>query len=292
MQRALWIWLGLLACGLGTVHSDQASSVAYQWLHLNVGIEVEPSGDLLITETQSYDVRSHVATPWQRTIPLADVDRIADVEVFENEQALAVDTGIKDEHFHIRWQAPHRSTHQRAEPRTFVVRYRVQGGIRVHPGGDHIAWTALFGERASPLPQGAVTLRVPPELAGEIQDSRSYGVSATIRKLDARTLSFVPNTELQPDETLKVKVVVPHGRLDVTMPKWQRGIDVPYTLPGLVGRIDTTALIVLGIGLFACLYYAISSTVYAEDNEMSPTMGLDRDAGTYRPGDRMRQPPP
>lgn len=292
MQRALWIWLGLLACGLGTVHSDQASSAAYQWRTLNIDIEVEPSGDLLITETQSYDVRSHVATRWQRTIPLAEVDRIADVEVFENEQALAVNTGSKDEQFHIRWHAPHQSTHQRAEPRTFVVRYRVQGGIRVHPGGDHIAWTALFGERASPLPHGEVTLRVPPDLAGEIQDSRSYGVSATIRELDARTLSFVPNTELQPDETLKVKVVVPHGRLDVTMPKWQRGIDVPYTLPGLVGQIDTTVLIVLGIGLFACLYYAISSTVYAEDNDMAPTMGLDRDAGTYRPGDHMRQPPP
>jgi hypothetical protein len=75
------------------------------------------------------------------------------------------------------------------------------------------------------------------------------------------------------------------------MPKWQRGIDVPYALPGLLGRIDTIVLIVIGIGLFACLYYAISSTLYIEDNTTAPTMGLDRDAGIYRPGDRIRQPP-
>jgi hypothetical protein len=113
-----------------------------------------------------------------------------------------------------------------------------------------------------------------------------------IRQLDTRTLSFVPSTALQPEETLKVKVIVPHGRLDVTTPKWQQGLDVPYALPGLLGRIDTIVLIVIGIGLFACLYYAISSAVYTEGNGMAPTMGLDRDDGTYRLGDRVRQPPP
>jgi hypothetical protein len=291
MQRAVWIGLGLLACGLGTVHSGQAANAAYLWRTLNVGIEVEASGDLLITETQSYDVTGKQALRLQRTISMAEVDRIADVEVFENEQALSVSTATEDEQFRIHWRAPRRPVQQRTEPRTFVVRYRVQGGVRVHADGDQIVWTALFGERETPLPQGAVTLRVPSDLAGEIQEAKSYGVPTAVRKLDARTLFFVPSTALQPDEMLKVKVVVPHGRLHMTMPRWQQGIDVPYALPGLVGRIDTIVLIVLGIGLLACLYYAISSTAYAEDNEMVQTMGLDRDAGTYRPGDRARQPP-
>ena len=223
---------------------------------------------------------------------MADVDGIEDVEVFENEQALAVSTGIKDEQFRIRWQAPRRPAQQQTETRTFVVRYRVQGGVRVHADGDQIVWTALFGERETPLPQGVVILRVPSDLAGDIQDTKSYGVPAAVRQLDARPLSFVPSNTLQPEETLKVKVIVPHGRLDVTAPKWQQGIDVPYALPGLLGRIDTIVLIVIGIGLFACLYYAISSTVYAEGNGLAQTMGLDWDDGTYRPGDRLRQPPP
>jgi hypothetical protein len=210
----------------------------------------------------------------------------------ENDQALAVHTHIEDEQFRIRWQAPRRPTSKQVETRTFVVRYRVQGGVRVHSDGDQIAWTALFGERETPLPQGAVTLRVPSELAGDIQDATSYGVPATVRKLDAHTLSFVPSTPLQPEETLKVKVVVPHGRLHVTAPKWQQGIDASYALPGFLGHIDTIVLIVIGIGLFACLYYALSSAVYKEDNGMAQTMGLDRDDGTYRLGDRVRQPPP
>lgn len=291
MQQAVWIGLGLLACGLGTVHSGQAANAAYLWRTLDVGIELDPSGDLLITETQRYDVTGEPAPQLQRTIPLDNVDHIAAVEVFENERALAVNTGVEEEQFRIRWRAPRRPAHAQTETRTFVVRYRVQGGVRVHPDGDQIVWTALFGERETPLPQGSVTLQVPSALAGEIQHSKSYGVPAVVRQLDARTLSFVPSTELQPDETLTVKVVVPHGRLNVAMPKWQRGVDVPYALPGLLGRIDTMVLIVLGIGLFACLYYAISSTMYIEDNTIAPTMGLDRDAGTYRPGDRIRQPP-
>ncbi|PON18443.1 hypothetical protein C2W62_07920 [Candidatus Entotheonella serta] len=252
MQRTGWIWLGFLAFGLGLVHSGQMAHGAYQWRTLNVGIEVESSGDLLITETQSYHITDKPTRQLQRTIPLANVDRITDVKVFENERALEVHTGIKDEQFRICWQV----SEQSIEMRTFVVRYRVQGGVRVHPDGDQIVWTALFGERATRLPQGSVTLRVPSELAGEIQGSQSYGVPATIRNLDSRTLSFMPNAELQPDETLKVKIIVPHGRLEVPIPKWQQGIDAPYTLPGIVGQIDVTVLIVLGIGLFGCLYYA------------------------------------
>ena len=292
MQWAVWIWLSLAACGLYTTQLIQAANTAYLWQTLNVGIEVEPSGDLVITETQRYDVTDEQALRLQRTISMANVDGIADVEVLENDQALAVHTHSEDEQFRIRWQAPRRPASQQAETRTFVVRYRVQGGVRVHSDGDQIAWTALFGERETPLPQGAVTLRVPSDLAGDIQDAKSYGVPAMVRKLDTRTLSFVPSTALQPEETLTVKVVVPHGRLDAITPKWQQGLDVPYALPGLLGRIDTIVLIAIGIGLFVCLYYAISSTVYTEDNGMAQTMGLDRDDGTYRLGDRVRQPPP
>ena len=69
---------------------------------------------------------------------MANVDGIEDVEVFENEQALSVSTGIKDEQFRIRWQALRRPAQQQAETRTFVVRYRVQGGVRVHADGDQI----------------------------------------------------------------------------------------------------------------------------------------------------------
>jgi hypothetical protein len=282
MRGAVWIGLSLFAYGLGAVQSSQAATTTYLWRTLEVGIELESSGDLLITETQSYDVAGKQALRLQRTISLANVDRIADIEVFENQQALAVNTGIKDEQFHIRWRAPRQPAHQTAETRTFVVRYRVQGGVRVHPSGDQIAWPALFGGRETPLPQGAVTLRVPADLAGEIRGSQSYGVPATIRRLDARTMSFVPSTELQPDETLQVKVVVPHGRLHVTMPNWQRGIDVPYTLPGILGQIDTTVLIVVGVGLFACLFYAISSTTYGAGNDIDPAIRMDRYAGTYQ----------
>lgn len=273
MRRALWIGLGFLICGLSAVHPSQSATTAYRWQTLNVGIELESSGDLLVTETQRYDVSGpNKALRLQRIIPLANVDRITDVEVFEDERALAVNAGVKQEQFRIRWRPLRRPSHAMSEPRTFVVRYRVKGSVRLHPNGDQIIWTALFGERETPLPNGSVTLRVPPDLAGEIQDSRSYGVPAEVRQLDARTLSFMPSTNLQPDETLQVKVVIPHGRLPIAMPDWQQGIDEPYVLPGILGKIDATALIVAGIGLFACLFYAISWTTHGENDEIDATL--------------------
>ena len=70
MQRAVWICLGLLAYGLYTTHPVQTVNAAYLWQTLNVGIEVESSGDLVITETQSYDVPTdkhrgcNARSPW------------------------------------------------------------------------------------------------------------------------------------------------------------------------------------------------------------------------------------
>ncbi len=282
MQRALRIGLGLLICVMIAVHPSQAGTPSYQWRTLDVGIELEPSGDLLITETQRFDVSSTKIRTLQRIVPLANVDRITDVEVFEEGQALAVRAGVKNEQFRIRWKPLRRPSRSTSEPRIFVVRYRVKGSVRVHPDGDQIVWTALFDSRETPLPNGSVTLRVPPELAGEIQDSRSYGVPAEIRQLDAQTLSFTPNTDLRPDDSLQVKVVIPHGRLRIAMPNWQQGIDAPYNLPGLLGKMDATVLIVSGIVLFACLFYAISWTTHGGEDELDPTLGQDRYTENYQ----------
>ena len=291
MQRTAWIWLSLLAVVLNLSDAGLAAAPDYGWRALDVGIEVEPSGDLLITETQRYDVSGQQTLRLQRAISLANVDRIADVAVWENEKALPVKTNIKDDQFRIRWRAPRPSARQTAETRTFVVRYRVQGAIRMSPGGDHIMWTALFGERDTPLPHGSVTLRLPEPLAGAVQASRSYGAPATVRRLDDRTLAFTPSAALQPDEALTVKVVVPHGQLRASMSKWQQGIDVPYTLPGLLGRVDTAVLIVIAIVMFASILYIIGATRFDDGDEIAQHMGMDRDDGIYRPGDGMRQPP-
>ena len=291
MQRTVWIWLSLLASALTLADAGLAADPDYGWRTLDVGIEVEPSGDLLITETQRYDVSGRRAMRLQRAISLANADRITDVEVWENERALSVKTKIRDDQFRIRWRAPRQPASQTAETRTFVVRYRVQGAVRVSPGGDQIVWTALFGERDTPLPQGSVTLRLPATLSDAMQASKSYGAPAAIRQLDDRTLAFTPSDALQPDETLTVKVVVPHGQLRASAPKWQRGIDAPYALPGLLGRVDTAVLIVIGIALFASVFYIIGATRYDDGDEMAQHMGMDRDDGIYRPGDGMRQPP-
>ncbi len=282
MQHALWIGLGLFICGLSVVRPLQAATTAYQWRALDVGIELEPSGDLLVTETQSYDVSNPKALPLQRLIPLAYVDRITEVEVFENERSLAVSAGIKNEQFRIRWRPLPRPSNPVPQPRTFVVRYRVKGAVRLHSNGDQLVWTALFGERETLLPNGSVTLRVPPGLANEIQDLRSYGVPAEVRRLDAQTVSFIPHASLQPDEALQVKVVIPSGRLNLAMPDWQQGIDVPYVLPGILGRIDATALIVAGVGLFAWLFYAISWTTDDGDDDIDPALSQGQYAESYQ----------
>lgn len=211
----------------------------------DVDIDVEASGELLVTETLNYVFTDRTSTQRLRRIPSGLVDRITDVQVYENGHRLRTKTSDKANQFWISWR------HQAREPgsRTFVLQYRAKGVVRIDEHHDQVVWPAVFDNRQARIEAGQVTVRVPASLAGQIQQFSHYGVATDARQVDARTVTFKPRRALQPDEGLTVKLYVPHGRLHTSPPAWQRGEEVAYRLPGLVGYLDTLMFIGLAIAL-------------------------------------------
>ena len=245
----------MLVCGFtlafGVSAENQAAEVIPYWDKIDVAIEVQTTGDLLVTETQTYVSAPQQARKRMRQIALDRLDAITDIRIFEEGHELPVATRVKENHIRIRWRQSRRA----AARHTVVMRYRVKGSVYLHHDGDQIVWPALSAARDGPVRQGTVSVRVPEVLESRIQHIMSYGAPADVRRVDARTVSFVPRAALPPGENLDVKIVVPHGVLDATMSDWQQGKEVSYKIPGLVGQIDTLAyivfpLIILGGALY------------------------------------------
>ena len=249
------VGLGILVCGLtlawGMPAQNQAAEVLPYWDHIDVNIEVQATGDLLVTETQTYISSPQRAQKRTRRIALDRVDAITDVQIFEDGHELPVSTRVKATHIRIRWRQLRRETARH----TVVMRYRVKGSVYLHNTGDQILWPALSVEREGAIRRSTVSVRVPEALESRIQQIMTYGAPADVRRIDARTVSFVPHAALLPGEKLDVKIVVPHGVLDAAMSDWQQGKETSYKLPGVIGQIDTLAyivfpLIILGGALY------------------------------------------
>jgi hypothetical protein len=247
----VWMLVCGLTLALGVSAENQAAEVMPYWEKIDVAIEVQTTGDLLVTETQTYVSAPQQAQKRVRRIALDRLDAITDVRIFEEGHELPVSIRVKANHIRIRWRQPRRA----AARHTVVMRYRVKGSVYLHHGGDQIVWPALSAERQGLVRQGTVSVRVPKALESRIQQVMSYGAPADVRRVDARTVSFVPRAAVPPGEKLDVKIVVPHGVLDAAMSDWQQGKEVPYKIPGLVGQIDTLAYIVFPVILLGGALY-------------------------------------
>ena len=74
----------------------QNTSSPFYWDYINVGIDVQNNGDMLVTETQKYVFTKPHSNQRYRYIPLDKVDQITDIAVFEDEKQLPIETGIKN----------------------------------------------------------------------------------------------------------------------------------------------------------------------------------------------------
>lgn len=206
-----WLIVGLCACllslGIGVA---QAASPFY-WDAINVDINLQSNGDMVITETQTYTFTADHTNQRYRYIPLDDIDWITDVAVSEGEEQLPVQTGIQDNQYWIRW----RHALDAPESHTFKIQYRVVGGVQTRGANHQIYWRAIFPERNAEIKQGKVTVHLPDELAGNVNQFTSTGVAATSRQIDPQTFEFTANQPLAPREFLEVKVRFPSNILDI-----------------------------------------------------------------------------
>ncbi|RWX43574.1 putative membrane protein (DUF2207), partial [Candidatus Electrothrix aarhusensis] len=217
LQCLLFSFLLLMTVLLSS-HAVEAKSSPFYWEFINVEIDVQENGDMLVTETQKYVFTAAHTNERYRYIPLGRVDRIDNVEVFEGERKLAASTNTKNGQQWIKWQ----HTLNPPESHIFTIKYRVKGGLHIQSKEDLLYWKAIFKERSAPINNGTVTVRLPDSLAGQISNFKSFGGSADTRQVDDRTVEFILQDVLPPGQELEVQVAFPHGIFAVSTPKWQQ----------------------------------------------------------------------
>ncbi|MGD8706979.1 MAG: DUF2207 domain-containing protein, partial [Syntrophobacterales bacterium] len=225
----------------------QSADSPFYWEFINVEIELQENGDILVTETQKYVFTAPHTNERYRYIPLDKVDGIEDVEVLEDGQLLWPTTGVEKNQFWIRW------SHELNPPEvhTFVLKYRVIGGLHIRDAGDQVYWKAIFKDRKAPIQRGKVTIRLPAVVSERILSFNSFGLPADARQVDARTIE-VSCGSLSPGKELEVQVTFAHGILAVNAPHWQKETrGRPLSKSNIVGLVfaGVSALILLFVGI-------------------------------------------
>ena len=235
-----------------TVSTASADEPPFYWEYINVDIEVQENGDMLVTETQKYVFTGPHTNQRYRYIPMDKVDGIDSIQVFDQDwRLLAVDTGIQDNEQWIRWSREVSPP----ESHIFTLKYRVRGGLHIHDDGDQVFWKALFKDRDAPIDAGMVTVHLPFSMSGKIISFKSFGVPADARQVDEQTVEFVSRGALSPGKELEVQVTFPHGVLEVPAPEWRQ------KRSGLLGPVRTL-LYVMGFAIAMIVLRRIAGRTY------------------------------
>ncbi|MCI5193529.1 MAG: DUF2207 domain-containing protein [Candidatus Electrothrix sp. AU1_5] len=211
---AVYVQAIVLAVFLLNAQTASAKSPPFYWDFINVLIDVQENGDMLVTETQKYVFTGPHSNERYRYIPLDKVDGIDQIEVYEGEEKLSFSTNIKNNQRWIKW----RHELNPPESHTFVLKYRIKGGIQIHGEEDWVYVKAIFKERSAPIESGKVTVRLPDALTGKISSFKSFRGSADTRQIDDRTVEFTLQDVLPPGQELEVRVAFPHGVLALAAP--------------------------------------------------------------------------
>ncbi|WP_413167140.1 DUF2207 domain-containing protein [Capilliphycus salinus ALCB114379] len=189
----------------------------FYWEFLNVNIDVQENGDMLVSETHKYVFTQPHTQERSRYIPLDKVDNIKDVAVFENNQKIPAKIEVENHQLWIKWQ------HQLNPPEahTFVLKYRVIGGLQVSEDEARVYWKAIFSGRNAPIQNAKVVVRFPEVLSGKITEYTSYGILTQIRQINPYTFQFIGQKPVLPGQEIEVFVAFPRNLLNVSTPNFQ-----------------------------------------------------------------------
>jgi len=218
IKRIGFCLIAILVTVLITFTHAVAQEVPFYWDYINVNIDVQTNGDMLVTEEQKYVFKSDYSNQRYRYIRLDKVDEIKDVTVQENNKIIPSETGIENNQLWIRWQ------HQLKplESHIFVLKYRVIGGLHINNENTQVYWKAIFADRKAPIQAAKVRVQLPEALSGKVLEFMKFGTPATARQVNPRIFEFVANQPILPKEILEVQIKFPSEILNISKPHWQQ----------------------------------------------------------------------
>ncbi|HUE76166.1 MAG TPA: DUF2207 domain-containing protein, partial [Chloroflexota bacterium] len=198
-----------------------------------VEIDILPDGDFVVTETQVVAFGPTAAQQGFREIPLDRVTGIADVKISGPDgdyrrvdspagQPFTYSVQRENGVLAIDWGFPPTAN----QTRTFVLRYRVSGGLRIYPDGDQLYWDAIYADRPLPVDQAEVTVRLPAAVSSDQVLLGAYPEHLNVEQsfVEGQVAHFRASG-LPAGTGLTVRVQFPHGLVAGEPPPWQAEAD-------------------------------------------------------------------
>ncbi|MCI5162343.1 MAG: DUF2207 domain-containing protein [Candidatus Electrothrix sp. AX5] len=219
-QRLFVLIAGLLF--FFSAQTAEANSSSFYWEFIHVDIDLQDNGDMLVTETMKYIFTESVhPTKRNRSISNEKLDGIEDVKVFERNEGekkkLSVTTRRNGDTTWIGWRHEPGKKHH-----TFVLKYRVKGGVHVSNEEISVYWQALSDGRAVTIKNGKLLIHFPVLLAEKNIIFNSTGVKLRGRQINSQTIQFLSDGIFFSNQKLIVSFVVPSGILNIPVPRWQK----------------------------------------------------------------------
>jgi uncharacterized membrane protein YgcG len=233
MRRHLWLGMLLaLVIVMAGWGSAQAQDKSLYWQRYDVNINVQQNSDILVEEIQQIVFTSGTFRFGYRAIPLDRVQRITDVQVSEvingverpytpgSSSQYGFTTATNQGNLEVTWYFPPTSN----SSHTYIVRYRVIGGLRIYSGGDQLYWKAIGSDHNFPIRASKVTVTLPATFPQNQLVVASYGASATSSYTNQGLVVFEAQ-DIPADKELEVRVQFPHGVVQGSPPAWQAALD-------------------------------------------------------------------
>lgn len=225
-----------LFCAVANAQTD-----AFKWTYIDVDIDVQKNGDLLISERQEYSFESGPSEKrhqLSRLFLMDRIDDIQDVEVYElvgngqtpERKPLACTSEIDQNDLRLCWSCELNPP----ETRTFLLKYRIIGAVYVgrynsargRRAGrqplDELYWNAVMWPRPAVVEKASVTVHLPSKLRGKNRSTTSFSTTAALRQnTDPDTVGFDSWREIPPEKGLQIYVGFQHGVLKIKRPSWQ-----------------------------------------------------------------------
>jgi len=214
---------GLLAVAVVLVPAAvYAETKSLVWTRLDTEIEVQPNGDLKITETNVIDFTSGTFSWGFRDIELSRLTDVRDIVVTEGGQPLETEIVYTDDNkLRIKYYF---LTPARGEQRTFVLNYTLVGATRYYDEGDQVFWAAVYPERSGFAVQNArAVVRLP--AGATATNAEVYGVRADVKGLGESVVVAEALEPIPSGNQMEIRVQFPHGIITGGPAPWQRAYD-------------------------------------------------------------------
>lgn len=258
-----WVVLGLMVVSLVGVMPAAAQGKTLVWQRWDVHLDsFDPVANrFTVVETHDIQFLTGTFTFGYRAIPLDRVERLENIQVFENGSPLQpacnqslgtycvrnVDGEAEITYYFFRMA--------QGENRVFEIHYDVVGGLRTYGDGDQLDWFAVGADHAFSILNSTVTVQMSPETTPrEGQDPiAAYGAPVTMLQ-NGSLITFSATGPIPASQGLEVRVQYPHSLQNRTA-DWQAAFDRDATLrPYLDLFLVAIALLLTVLGPLVIYY--------------------------------------